>query len=337
MKLSKFELFAILLQIKTFMLSAEVFNGKMTFPFTELTIKNKTFENLYLKLNCRNVYENVKECIEQCYLKERSGADCVALMKDKFIGNCKLCNPANQSEIMNNTQINENHVLYILKYKKKKPVMYLPLEGDNITYTTVKGEGINGTLIKKENTEIQTGKVNQGLHVNDRARMILQNTADTCIGNLALCPNGLSISLWINPARNVIMRVAHSDNQHSICIQVWDRTIEAWTYRSVESRVQSKSTVQLGKWTHVTVVYNPRVGLLIYIDGVLEAIKPIDQITLKSADGATDYAFGSAYNGQYYFEGTLDEIKIFYNKLYNTGILLRTNPEITYTSLADRR
>ena len=101
-------------------------------------------------------------------------------------------------------------------------VMYLPLEGDNITDTTVIGDGITGTLVYKENTEIQAGKLNRGLHVKHGARMVLDGTGNKCIGNLATCTNGLSISLWVNPSMSHgrFMQITSNDNGHSISIRL---------------------------------------------------------------------------------------------------------------------
>ena len=84
MNLFKFSYFSIFLLLKIFMLKAKVFNGKITFPFTKLTMESKNFEKLNLKLNCNDMYENMKECAEQCYPREMSGIDCVAFLKDKF-------------------------------------------------------------------------------------------------------------------------------------------------------------------------------------------------------------------------------------------------------------
>ena len=265
-------MFTIIFLIKIFIFPAKVFDGKMTFPFRKVTTKSKDFKNLYLKLNCNEMYQNIQECAEICYFQEKCGADCVAFVKDKLIGNCKLCSPANQSEILNsnNTHINENHIVYILKYKKKKPVMYLPLEGDNISGTTVIGDGVNGTLVSNANTQVQAGKVNQGLHVSNRARVVLDRTAHQCVGNLVACPNGLSLAMWINPSIEPTrpLQIAHSGAAHSVSFRMSDRsTIEAWTTGPLV--LQSKSTMPAGTWTHVMVLYDPSLGLLIYLDGIL--------------------------------------------------------------------
>ena len=269
------------------------------------------------------MHQNIQECAEKCYFPEKCRADCVAFVKDKMIGNCKLCNPANQSEIMNSnkTHINENHIAYILKYNKKKPVMYLPLDVGNILSATVIGDGVNGTLFNHEDTKIQAGKVNQGFHVSNRARVVLDGTAHQCVGNLVACPNGLSIAMWINPSIELTrpMQIAHSGTAHSVSFRLSDRsTIEAWTTGPLV--LQSKSTVPVGTWTHVTVLYDPGLGLLIYLDGILEAIQSTVETNLESNSATiSDYVFGSKANGQYPFDGTLDEIKIFYDILSSAG------------------
>ena len=90
---------------------------------------------LNLKSTCRERFSSIKECAEQCYYREKNGVGCVAFLKFKNTKECYICNHATISEIMNstNTHINENHVVYFLKYNKTKPVMYLPLDGCNIT------------------------------------------------------------------------------------------------------------------------------------------------------------------------------------------------------------
>ena len=166
------------------------FTGNLKFPFSKFTKNNRDFNSLILNLSCKNMFSNIKECAEQCYYREKNGVGCVAFLKYKNTKESYICNPANVSEINSkNTHFNENGVdlVYILKYKKKNPVMYLPLEGDNITDTTVKGEGVNGTVMLKGNTQVQAGKVNQGLHVKNDGRFVLDGTANKCIGNLAVC------------------------------------------------------------------------------------------------------------------------------------------------------
>ena len=60
--------------------------------------------------------------------------------------------------------------------------------------------------------------------------------------------------------------------------------------------------------------------MFIYMDGRLDAFKSIDEaFSHTSSHAAKDYVFGSRVNGWYYFDGTFDEIKVFYNSLTSAG------------------
>ena len=288
-------------------------------------MNNRDFNSLILNLSCKDMFSNIKECAEQCYYREKNGVGCVAFLKYKNTEECYICNPATISEIIsNNTQINENdvHLVYVLKYKKKKPVMYLPLEGDNITDTTVNGEGVNGTLINKEYTEIEAGKVNEGLRIWDRARLVLDGTVNKCIANLAVCTKGLSMAVWVKPSElfNSGGYIANSDYSISIMasrnegIRIRTRGLPNSFLGFV-----TQSTMSVGTWTHVAVVFDTEAGMFVYMDGILDTFKSIVEVSpVPSLNEPHDYVFGSKVNGGYYFEGTLDEIKVFYDSLTST-------------------
>ena len=306
-------------------LFGEVLNMKITFPFVKVKIKNKFYEKLNLKLKCNEVYQHIRECAEQCYFKEKSGAGCLGFIKNKTNNNCSICNSASNSDVMvsNNTDINTNHVIYILKYKKKKPVMYLQLEGDNITGTSVIGDGVTGTLIKVENTEIQTGKLYQGLYVKNGGRLVLDNTANKCIGNLAVCTKGLSIALWINPSSlpSDGRHITHSEYSINIAV-TGSGTIGVWTSGQPNTipGFGTQSTAPIGTWTHVAVVFDPDVGMSVYMNGRLDAFKSINEAFLHTSPyGPNDYIFSSKQHGSYPFDEILDEIKVFYDGLSSTG------------------
>ena len=301
--------------------------GKLKFPFSKIILKNKHSDSFILNLSCNEKFSNTKECAEQCYYREKNLVGCVAFVKFNNTEECKICNPATTTEIRNsnNTQNNDYVIdlLYILRFKAKKPVMYLPLDGDNVTGTTVIGDGITGTIIHDVRTQIQAGKVNQGLHVRNRARLFLDNTANACIGNLAVCTKGLSIALWINPSSwsGNLRHITHSEYSintvatASECISVW-----TWGQPNSLRSFSTHSTAPMGTWTHVAVVFDPDVGMSVYMNGRLDAFKSIDEAFSRSIlYGPSDYVFGSKANGGYPFEGTLDEIKIFYESLTSAG------------------
>ena len=302
----------------------EVLNMKLTFPFMKVKMKSKFYDKLNLKLKCNEMYQNIRECAEQCYFKEKSGAGCLGFTKNKTNNNCSICNSASNSDIMvsDNTDINTKHVIYILKYKKKKPVMYLQLEGDNITGTSGIGDGVTGTLIKVENTKIQTGKLYQSLYVKNGGRLELDNTANTCFGNLALCTDGLSIALWINPSMHgSFEHITHSIYSITITLDQ-SGVIAVWTLgqpNSISAFV-THSVAPVGTWTHVAVVFDPDVRMFIYMNGTLDAFKSINEDFLHTSPyGPHDYIFGSKQHGPYPFDGILDEIKVFYDGLSSAG------------------
>ena len=298
--------------------------GKLKFPFSKIILKNKDSDSFILNLSCNEKFSNTKECAEQCYYREKNLVECVAFVKFNNTEECKICTI---SEIRNskNTQNNDYVIdlLYILKFKAKQPVMYLPLDGNNITGTTVIGDGITGTIVHEARTQIQAGKVHQGLHVRNKARLFLDNTANACLGNLSICTNGLSIALWINllSLSDGGRHITHSEYSINI-VATASGTISVWTSGQPNSlrSFGTQSTAPVGTWTHVAVVFDPDVGMFIYMNGSLDAFKSIDEaFSRSSVYGPRDYVFGSKGNGAYPFEGTLDEIKIFYESLTSAG------------------
>ena len=304
----------------------KILRERLIFPFSKFTMKN--FNSLILKLSCKDKFSNMKECAEQCYYSDKDGIKCVAFLKFSNTEECKICNPATISEIRNsnNTQIIDYPVdlVYILKYNKKKPVMYLPLDGDNITGASVIGDGVTGTLFNYENTKIQAGKVNQGLHVKNGGRLVLDNTANTCIGNLALCTDGLSIALWINPSMHGSFgHITHSIYSISV-VSVESGVIGVWTSGQLNSisAFVTQSTTPVGTWTHVAVVFDPDVGMFYLHETAHTGCVQIHRrgcSTQKVRTVLMTMCLVVSRDGLYPFDGVLDEIKVFYESLTSVG------------------
>ena len=298
------------------MLFGKVFNMKITFPFTKMTMKSKLYDKLNLRLNCNNMYQNIRKCAEQCYFKEKYGNGCLGFIRSKTTKKCYICNPNILAS--NYTDINKNHLFYILKYKKKKPVMYLPLDADNITDATVKGDGVTGTLILKGNTQVQDGKVNQGLHVSNSGRLVIDGMADECINHLEKCTNGLTVALWLKPSNidHGSRHVTHGERSINIVVDAHG-VVASWVWGQTKTipYITSQSRVFVHTWTHIVVVYDPEVGLFLYINGTLEAFRSVDEEEPRNRN-FQQYTFGSKNNGWYPIDGTLDEIKIFLRKSF---------------------
>ena len=207
--------------------------------------------------------------------------------------------------------------------------MYLPLDGGNITGGTVVGDGVTGTLLNIAHTQVQAGKMSQGLHVSNRGRLILDSTANTCISDLRACTDGLSIGLWVNPSSisGAFKHISDSKNSRSIVIATDSGVIKVWTRGLVSIGSQSATA---GTWIHVLAVFNPNMGLFLYINGSLDMFRSISEATSNA--GATDnndYLLGAKTDTTNPFDGTLDEIKVFYSSLSSAGIFTLCIPLIT--------
>ena len=191
------------------------FSGMLKFPFSKFTRNHKEFSSLIFNLSCGDKFRNTKECAEQCYYRMNNRVGCVAFIKIKVTEECYICNAGTVSPDINpnNTKIsaNKTDLIYVSKYKKKKPVIYLPLDANGIEGTTVidLGNGITGTLIGTDKTGIQAGKVNRGLYVVDGGRKVVDKSINKCVGNLAVCTNGLSIAFMDKAFITVWFRKAH--------------------------------------------------------------------------------------------------------------------------------
>ena len=99
-----------------------------------------------------------------------------------------------------------------------------------------------------------------------------------------------------------------------------DGGITSWAWGQTKEIpfIKSVSSVFVDTWTHIAVVYDPEVGLFLYVKGTLEAFRSISEAKPHNRN-FVQYAFGSKANGLYPINGTLDEIKVFYESLTGTG------------------
>ena len=103
---------------------------------------------------------------------------------------------------------------------------------------------------------------------------------------------------------------------------ITNHSISVWTYGLPNFFLgfTTKSTVSVGHWTHVTATFDPDVGMFVYIDGILDTFKSIDEASPHSFQkGPSNYVFGNKINGLYHYDGMLDEIKIYYDSLTSAG------------------
>ena len=85
--------------------------------------------------------------------------------------------------------------------------------------------------------------------------------------------------------------------------------------------ISSHSTIERNTWTHVAAVYNHNIAGFIYLNGVLEAFKPISEAVLVNGVGTagTNLFIGGKGGNSHNFNGILDETKFFYRHLTSSG------------------
>ena len=299
------------------------YKANVSYPFIKMKWRN-TFN---LRLVCDEQIFTVKECVKLCYYKEKIKEGCTGFILNTGSRGCSVCKPPSLIDIAyaSYTQITDNHVVYFMK-RNKKPDVYFPLEPENITETTVAGDGISGTLLFGGRTSAQTGKVGQGLHVQNGGQIVLPGSGNECFLNIASCPDeSLTIMFWTKKTtwRRYESHLTYS-NTYSINLLVGNRDILSMWVIWNSSILSGKTirTIDPEIWTHVTAVFSHNIGLFIYLNGVMETFKSISESeNITNSVNAPDTAkllFGGKF-GQYHYDGVLDEIKLFYKYCSSSG------------------
>ena len=306
------------LNLCVLILYCEAHPAEMTFPFMKI-IKQS---NINFNFICNESFPFIKECAEQCYFKEKTDGGCVGFLTRMGNKNCILCRPADTAEITssNLTQINDGDEIYLMR-RNEKPDIYLPLEPENITGTTIMVDGVSGTL-SPSNVLAQTGKVNQGLHVNNGGEIVLSND---CLNNMATCGNALTFMMWINPSATTPEdgHITFAANSISLIYLGSGRILpsiynDPYRYHNT----LGVTVMPLGTWTHIAVVYDQRSGLWLYINGTEESFKSKDAAYSYTAGTNNPFYIGTKASQNFHrYNGAVDEIKFFYKGLSSAGEL----------------
>ena len=245
---------------------------------------------------------------------------CVGFVTVPVDTTCILSNPANFSEITATSylQITDNQSVFIRK-RNEKPDVYLPLEPENITGTTIVGEGVTGTLVNDGNIQVQNGKVMRGLHFSNQGRISLDGSVNDCFSHMPACEHGISLSMWMKPSVVAQRHLTHSSHSINVVISS-QHEIRFWVQDEPNriTGVASTSTAEAGQWMHVTITYTRATGAALYINGVLEIFHSVfEPHSYPSANDA--FFIGAKIGGQYPFNGIIDEFKIFYKTMSSSG------------------
>ena len=200
----------------------------------------------------------------------------------------------------------------------------MPLEPENITGTTIVGEGITGTLANPDNAQTQPGVVNQGLYVSVDASIVIRND---CLSNMATCENMLSMMLWVNPDRYISASGPIVYFRNGIVLTTNSGYLRTWVFNDpyVLSGDPTDVRLPIDAWTHVAVVYDRKSGLGLYVNGSLVMFRSMDHATSYTAADGPFYIGSKAGHNFHRYHGGLDEIKFFYKRLTSSGEYNSTN------------
>ena len=293
--------------------------ANMSYPFTKVEWE----PGLNMKLLCNEDFSLLKECAEQCYYKENLKDGCIGFVTQKGLSGCTICRPAKFSEISSSsdTELSTGDIIY-LKKRTIHPDIYLPLEPENATGTTVAGEGENGVLVNEANTGFESGKQGEGLSVQSGGRLDLSGTGNKCYSHVDACADdSITVMLWVKPRSGNGPKLVNQ-NANGINIKMnSNKTISVWVIWGSHNMKSgaSNSIAELNVWTHITGTFSPLSGASVYINGILENTGGLIDISniVPDAPGSDLLIGGKATVNK--LDGVLDEIKFFYRQLSNSG------------------
>lgn len=128
--------------------------------------------------------------------------------------------------------------------------------------------------------------------------------------SLSVTGQGLTLSAWINPDDNTQVDIIHKDSHYTLainnqCITYADSI--TWSYATIGCY----GSISTGSWQHITVTFDGNT-IYFYKDGV--------QIGSKTrsgslSDNSNALYIGSYTNSQWFFDGKIDEVRIYNRSL----------------------
>ena len=206
-------------------------------------------------------------------------------------------------------------------------------EGSGTTTTDATGKGHTGTLVGA--TWTATGKFGKGLSFNGSSGYVdLGNAADLQI------TGSMTWSAWIfataNPADDgqIIAKSNGTGWQFKTSPDTGPHTFGVGVSPSSSSLTQrySKTVRQLSTWYHVAGVYNAATKTLdIYVNGVLDNGTLRGTIPGSQYNNAGERVVIGRRTGGYYFQGTIDEVRLYNRALSQSEIQADMNTAIALT------
>jgi chitodextrinase len=204
-------------------------------------------------------------------------------------------------------------------------------EGSGTTTADATGNGHTGTLLGGA-TFTASGKYGGGLSLNGSTAYVdLGNAADLQI------TGSMTWSAWVyataNPADDgqIVAKSNGTGWQFKTSPDTGSRTFGVGVSPNSSSITQrySNTVRQLGTWYHVAGVYNAAAATLdIYVNGVLDNGLLRGTIPTSQYNNASEHVVIGRRTGGYYFQGTIDELRLYNRALSQAEIQTDMNTAI---------
>jgi len=148
-------------------------------------------------------------------------------------------------------------------------------------------------------------------------------------GKLDVMTGSISISAWVKPATcstvsvspGIIDKFDTATSKGYLIYNEYYSGANVWTFYDPVNNSYARSTTpcSVGVWTYITAVYDSSASTKkMYINGKLEAT-----LTSQSpmGDSGSDFNIGRYRNAGYYYNGIMDEVRIFNTALSATAIM----------------
>ncbi len=180
---------------------------------------------------------------------------------------------------------------------------------------------INGSL--HNNPGLVDGKIGRALYTDGVSQYVnFGSHRDKCIANLDLCPQGLTVMLWLkigdagHSYEFYISNGGQAAQSHGMCLRKINGHLES-RFRKPNGhlwQVFCPLPPDYDAWHHVAVAWKSNIGLKLYVDGVLKNEKRSPHG--NSANNIfTDFVLGNANNlaVSYFGQAWYDELRIYYD------------------------
>ncbi|MFW0837853.1 MAG: DUF2341 domain-containing protein [Candidatus Komeilibacteria bacterium] len=179
-------------------------------------------------------------------------------------------------------------------------------EGFGTTAYDSTGYGNDGTISGA--TWVQNGKSGRALSFNGSSDYIITNNDIGISGT-----DERTVSLWVkttsaNVTTNSIIFGMGTAAANNLFAMRTDSTTDTWRFTDASvARETNVSTT--GQWQHIVTILDSSQQLSVYIDGIITDVNNID---LSSQDTTNaPFYIGSSVNNTLYFDGLIDEVRIY--------------------------